>query len=194
MINHCYNFFRRTWTCFVWCGSKVNDIIFLYERLPSAQNLSLIQALCALPIVLLCCCRNLSHRCICLSVLRYITALQSKLHIFFSFVSLFCVSTFKRICKICLIFQQNRRESCKLGTLLSADVSEKLHWNSTALVYCLQESIEQRLEALDIDVSKIKTPGGLPQTDSFAVLLVQGLESNDAEILNVSVTRSLYAV
>uniref|UniRef100_A0A663MFQ2 WD repeat domain 43 n=1 Tax=Athene cunicularia TaxID=194338 RepID=A0A663MFQ2_ATHCN len=56
------------------------------------------------------------------------------------------------------------------------------------------ESIEERLEALDIDVSKVKTPGGLPQTDSFAVLLVQGLESNDAEILNVSVTRSLYAV
>uniref|UniRef100_A0A8C0BFL1 WD repeat domain 43 n=1 Tax=Buteo japonicus TaxID=224669 RepID=A0A8C0BFL1_9AVES len=47
-----------------------------------------------------------------------------------------------------------------------------------------EESIEQRLEALDIDVSKVKTPGGLPQTDSFAVLLVQGLESNDAEILN----------
>ncbi|XP_064914776.1 WD repeat-containing protein 43-like isoform X1 [Columba livia] len=47
-----------------------------------------------------------------------------------------------------------------------------------------QESIEERLEALDIDVSKVKTPGGLPQTDSFAVLLVQGLESNDAEILN----------
>ncbi|KAM4679189.1 WD repeat-containing protein 43 isoform 2-T2 [Amazona ochrocephala] len=46
------------------------------------------------------------------------------------------------------------------------------------------ESIEERLEALDIDVSKVKTPGGLPQTDSFAVLLVQGLESNDAEILN----------
>ncbi|NXT47574.1 WDR43 protein, partial [Pluvianellus socialis] len=47
-----------------------------------------------------------------------------------------------------------------------------------------EESIEERLEALDIDVSKVKTPGGLPQTDSFAVLLVQGLESNDAEILN----------
>uniref|UniRef100_A0A8D2PYN2 WD repeat domain 43 n=1 Tax=Zosterops lateralis melanops TaxID=1220523 RepID=A0A8D2PYN2_ZOSLA len=47
-----------------------------------------------------------------------------------------------------------------------------------------EESIEERLGALDIDVSKVKTPGGLPQTDSFAVLLVQGLESNDAEILN----------
>ncbi|XP_066172422.1 WD repeat-containing protein 43 isoform X2 [Sylvia atricapilla] len=47
-----------------------------------------------------------------------------------------------------------------------------------------EESIEKRLGALDIDVSKVKTPGGLPQTDSFAVLLVQGLESNDAEILN----------
>ncbi|XP_075003409.1 WD repeat-containing protein 43 isoform X2 [Calonectris borealis] len=49
-----------------------------------------------------------------------------------------------------------------------------------------EESIEERLEALDIDVSKVKTPGGLPQTDSFAVLLVQGLESNDAEILNLT--------
>lgn len=47
---------------------------------------------------------------------------------------------------------------------------------------------------MDIDVSKVKTPGGLPQTDSFAVLLVQGLESNDAEILNVSGKRSLYTV
>ncbi|XP_030303803.1 WD repeat-containing protein 43 isoform X2 [Calypte anna] len=47
-----------------------------------------------------------------------------------------------------------------------------------------EESIEERLGALDIDVSKLKSPGGLPQTDSFAVLLVQGLESNDAEILN----------
>ncbi|KAM4786490.1 WD repeat-containing protein 43 isoform 2-T2 [Cyanocitta cristata] len=49
-----------------------------------------------------------------------------------------------------------------------------------------EESIEERLGALDIDVSKVKTPGGLPQTDSFAVLLVQGLESNDAEILNLT--------
>lgn len=37
---------------------------------------------------------------------------------------------------------------------------------------------------------KIKTKGGLPQTDSFAVLLVQGLESNDPDILNVSVIRA----
>uniref|UniRef100_A0A8B9U8Q2 WD repeat domain 43 n=1 Tax=Anas zonorhyncha TaxID=75864 RepID=A0A8B9U8Q2_9AVES len=57
-----------------------------------------------------------------------------------------------------------------------------------------EDSIEERLGALDIDVSKVKTPGGLPQTDSFAVLLVQGLESNDSDILNVSVKRSLYAV
>lgn len=47
---------------------------------------------------------------------------------------------------------------------------------------------------MDIDVSKVKTPGGLPQTDSFAVLLVQGLESNDAEILNVSLASSVCAV
>lgn len=43
-------------------------------------------------------------------------------------------------------------------------------------------------------MSKVKTPGGLPQTDSFAVLLVQGLESNDEDILNVSVAGSPYAV
>lgn len=43
-------------------------------------------------------------------------------------------------------------------------------------------------------MSKVKTPGGLPQTDSFAVLLVQGLESNDAQILNVSLASSVYAV
>lgn len=41
---------------------------------------------------------------------------------------------------------------------------------------------------MDIDVMKIKSPsGGLPQTDNFAVLLVQGLESNDPEILNVRI-------
>ncbi|XP_054845131.1 WD repeat-containing protein 43 [Eublepharis macularius] len=48
-----------------------------------------------------------------------------------------------------------------------------------------EESIEDRLGAMDIDVMKIKSPsGGLPQTDNFAVLLVQGLESSDPEILN----------
>lgn len=41
---------------------------------------------------------------------------------------------------------------------------------------------------MDIDVMKMKqSTGGLPQTDNFAVLLVQGLESSDPEILNVSV-------
>lgn len=71
-------------------------------------------------------------------------------------------------------------------------------WETTLRQHCvispLQESIEERLGALDIDVSKVKTPGGLPQTDSFAVLLVQGLESNDAEILNVSLASSVCAV
>ncbi|KAJ6666855.1 hypothetical protein lerEdw1_018857 [Lerista edwardsae] len=48
-----------------------------------------------------------------------------------------------------------------------------------------EESIEDRLGAMDIDVRKVKpSTGGLPQTDNFAVLLVQGLESNDPEILN----------
>ncbi|XP_026551409.1 WD repeat-containing protein 43 [Pseudonaja textilis] len=48
-----------------------------------------------------------------------------------------------------------------------------------------EESIEDRLSAMDIDVMKVKPPsGGLPQTDNFAVLLVQGLESSDSVILN----------
>ncbi|XP_061480943.1 WD repeat-containing protein 43 [Rhineura floridana] len=48
-----------------------------------------------------------------------------------------------------------------------------------------EESIEDRLGAMDIDVTKVKqSSGGLPQTDNFAVLLVQGLESSDPGILN----------
>lgn len=53
--------------------------------------------------------------------------------------------------------------------------------------FSCKESIEDRLGAMDIDVRKVKPTGGLPQTDNFAVLLVQGLESNDPEILNVSI-------
>ncbi|XP_069811392.1 WD repeat-containing protein 43 [Dendropsophus ebraccatus] len=45
-------------------------------------------------------------------------------------------------------------------------------------------SIEDRLGAMDIDLPKVPTKSGLPQTDNFSVLLVQGLESNDASILN----------
>nr|XP_033791863.1 WD repeat-containing protein 43 [Geotrypetes seraphini] len=45
-------------------------------------------------------------------------------------------------------------------------------------------SIEERLGAMDIDSLKEVRKGGLPQTDSFAMLLVQGLESNDKDILN----------
>ncbi|KAM9315642.1 WD repeat-containing protein 43 [Gastrophryne carolinensis] len=47
-----------------------------------------------------------------------------------------------------------------------------------------EASIEERLGAMDIDLPKVPTKGGLPQTDNFAVLLVQGLESNDSQILN----------
>ncbi|XP_059799653.1 WD repeat-containing protein 43 [Balaenoptera ricei] len=43
-------------------------------------------------------------------------------------------------------------------------------------------SIEERLGALDIDTKKEKD--NLPQTNSFPVLLTQGLESNDFEMLN----------
>ncbi|XP_069464820.1 WD repeat-containing protein 43 [Ambystoma mexicanum] len=45
-------------------------------------------------------------------------------------------------------------------------------------------SIEERLGSMDIDIINVKAKGGLPQTDSFAVLLVQGLESSDSHILN----------
>ncbi|XP_044146587.1 LOW QUALITY PROTEIN: WD repeat-containing protein 43 [Bufo gargarizans] len=45
-------------------------------------------------------------------------------------------------------------------------------------------SIEDRLGAMDIDLPKVPTKSGLPQTDNFSVLLVQGLESNDFNILN----------
>ncbi|XP_078398814.1 WD repeat-containing protein 43 [Cetorhinus maximus] len=47
-----------------------------------------------------------------------------------------------------------------------------------------ERSIEERLCTMDIDVMKMKNKSGLPQTDSFAVLLVQGLESRDSSILN----------
>ncbi|MEE6473620.1 hypothetical protein FKM82_010111 [Ascaphus truei] len=47
-----------------------------------------------------------------------------------------------------------------------------------------EASIADRLGAMDIDMAKVESKGGLPQTDSFAVLLVQGLESSDANILN----------
>ncbi|KAG8510211.1 WD repeat-containing protein 43, partial [Galemys pyrenaicus] len=43
-------------------------------------------------------------------------------------------------------------------------------------------SIEERLGALDIETKKEKDD--LPQTNSFPVLLAQGLESNDLEMLN----------
>uniref|UniRef100_A0A4W3GKH3 WD repeat domain 43 n=1 Tax=Callorhinchus milii TaxID=7868 RepID=A0A4W3GKH3_CALMI len=45
-------------------------------------------------------------------------------------------------------------------------------------------SIEERLCTMDIETMKVKNKPGVPQADSFAVLLVQGLESNDANILN----------
>uniref|UniRef100_A0A5F5PNV8 WD repeat-containing protein 43 n=1 Tax=Equus caballus TaxID=9796 RepID=A0A5F5PNV8_HORSE len=45
-------------------------------------------------------------------------------------------------------------------------------------------SIEERLGALDIDTRKEKDD--LPQTNSFPVLLAQGLESNDFEMLNLT--------
>ncbi|KAM3930067.1 WD repeat-containing protein 43 [Leptodactylus fuscus] len=45
-------------------------------------------------------------------------------------------------------------------------------------------SIEDKLSAMDIDLPKIPIKSGLPQTDNFSVLLLQGLESNDGSILN----------
>lgn len=58
-------------------------------------------------------------------------------------------------------------------------------------LYSLQMSIAERLG--EMDLSTMSANKGVPkgtaslQTDSFAVLLVQGLESNDASILNVCV-------
>ncbi|XP_051880568.1 WD repeat-containing protein 43 [Pristis pectinata] len=45
-----------------------------------------------------------------------------------------------------------------------------------------ERSIEERLSVMDIQAKKDK--GHFPQSDSYAVLLVQGLESNDVSILN----------
>lgn len=59
-------------------------------------------------------------------------------------------------------------------------------------------SIAERLG--EIDLSTVSSEKGAPkgtaslQTDNFAVLLVQGLESNDANILNVSLLPRVYAV
>ncbi|XP_034966397.1 WD repeat-containing protein 43 [Zootoca vivipara] len=62
---------------------------------------------------------------------------------------------------------------------------EKMETKRKSTAAGREESIEDRLGAMDIDVMKVKqSTGGLPQTDNFAVLLVQGLESSDPEILN----------
>ncbi|XP_053238950.1 WD repeat-containing protein 43 [Podarcis raffonei] len=62
---------------------------------------------------------------------------------------------------------------------------EKMETKRKSTAAGREESIEDRLGAMDIDVMKMKqSTGGLPQTDNFAVLLVQGLESSDPEILN----------
>lgn len=45
-------------------------------------------------------------------------------------------------------------------------------------------SIEERLEQIELNTSGSK--GASLQTDNFAVLLIQGLESKDQKILNVS--------
>lgn len=49
-------------------------------------------------------------------------------------------------------------------------------------------SIEERLEQIELSVGGKGAGKGVAslQTDSFAVLLVQGLESKDEKILNVS--------
>lgn len=45
-------------------------------------------------------------------------------------------------------------------------------------------SIEDRLGDMNIDLPKVPHKSGLPQMDNFSVLLVQGLESSDANILS----------
>lgn len=51
-------------------------------------------------------------------------------------------------------------------------------------------SIEERLEQIELSAGRKGASKGSSslQTDSFAVLLVQGLESKDEKILNVSYT------
>lgn len=50
-----------------------------------------------------------------------------------------------------------------------------------------QMTIAERIGEIDLSSKKAAVKGAASlQTDSFAVLLVQGLESNDAHILNVS--------
>lgn len=53
-------------------------------------------------------------------------------------------------------------------------------------------SIEERLEQIELSASGKGAAKGSSslQTDSFAVLLVQGLESKDEKILNVSYTHT----
>lgn len=56
-----------------------------------------------------------------------------------------------------------------------------------------QLTIAERIGEMELSSSRrggVKGAASL-QTDSFAVLLVQGLESNDAHILNVSALASL---
>lgn len=58
-------------------------------------------------------------------------------------------------------------------------------------------SIAERLGEIDLSsVSEKGAPKGTAslQTDNFAVLLVQGLESSDANILNVSVLLRVWAL
>jgi hypothetical protein len=54
-----------------------------------------------------------------------------------------------------------------------------------------QMSLVERLNAIGIDDSnkntKTSTNNSIPKADNLLVLLVQGLQSNDAKILNVSV-------
>lgn len=50
-----------------------------------------------------------------------------------------------------------------------------------------QMTIAERIGEIDLSSKKGAVRGAASlQTDTFAVLLVQGLESNDADILNVS--------
>ncbi|XP_078062152.1 WD repeat-containing protein 43 [Mustelus asterias] len=65
-------------------------------------------------------------------------------------------------------------------TLMESRKSEAKRRKDTGI----ERSIEERLCTMDIDTMKVKSKPGLPQTDGFAVLLVQGLESSDSAILN----------
>lgn len=83
----------------------VCESLSVWKKLLPAENISFVQALCALPVVLPGYCRALSH--ICCSLCQDRLVLFSQNFICLCFLMLSSVSGFKRIDKICVLLQQN---------------------------------------------------------------------------------------